>query len=384
MDFRFSEKEEALRREVIDFLERELTDQVVQMARTGVGGPEFRQFYLKLGARGWLAPHWPREYGGLGASFMERVIITGELARCWGAVGIVGVGMAGPTILIYGSEEQKKEYLPRIARGEIEFALGYSEPAAGSDLAALEMTAVEDGDDYVMNGHKIFNMFAHYAEYHWLGARTDPVAPKHRGVSLFIVDLKSPGITVREMPTMSGMRVNEVIYENVRVPKKNLVGEKNRGFYHIATALDFERFYEMNANESLLGSLVEYAKKTRANGQPLSRDPLVRQKLARLAIEVEVGQVLAHRVSWMLNKGTVPNYESAMIKLYGTEQEQRIASAGMQIMGLFGQLAEASQGAPMEGLMEFSYLDSVHHTVARGSSEILRTVIAQRGLGLPR
>lgn len=384
MDFRFSEKEEALRKEVVEFLDRELTDEVVRTARMGVGGAAFRRFYLKLGAKGWLAPHWPREYGGLGASFMERVIITGELAYRWGPVGIVGVGMAGPTILLYGSEEQKKNYLPRIARGEIEFSLGYSETIAGSDLAALETSAVEDGDDYVVNGHKIFNMFAHYADYHWLGARTDPAAPKHKGVSLFIVDMKSLGLTVREMPGVSGMRINEVFYDNVRVPKKNLVGEKNRGFYHIATALDFERFYEMDANKSLLDSIVKHVKQAEADGHPLAADPLVRQKLADLAIEVEVGQLLAHRVAWMLNKGTVPNYESAMIKLYGTEQEQRIASAGMQIMGLFGQLAEASQGAPMEGLMEFSYLDSVHHTVARGSSEILRTVIAQRGLGLPR
>ncbi len=384
MDFRFSEKEEALRKEVVEFLDRELTDEVVRTARMGVGGAAFRQFYLKLGAKGWLAPHWPREYGGLGASFMERVIITGELAYRWGPVGIVGVGMAGPTILLYGSEEQKKNYLPRIARGEIEFSLGYSEKIAGSDLAALETSAVEDGDDYVVNGHKIFNMFAHYADYHWLGARTDPAAPKHKGVSLFIVDLKSPGITVREMPGVSGMRINEVFYDNVRVPKKNLVGEKNRGFYHIATALDFERFYEMDANKSLLDSIVKHVKQAEADGHPLAADPLVRQKLADLAIEVEVGQLLAHRVAWMLNKGTVPNYESAMIKLFGTEQMRKMAAVGMEIMGLYGQLRMGEAAAPVDGLVEYWYLDTLHHTVARGSSEIMRTVMAQRGLGLPR
>ena len=239
MNFRFSPDEERFRQEVRAFLDKEVTEGVLQEIDSGQGfGPHSWELLRKLGAKGWLTPSWPKEYGGLGLSHIYRFIIQEELDY-YGGLFIgrsTGASIAGPTILLYGSEEQKKEYLPRIARGEIEFALGYTEPQAGSDLAALEIRAVEDGEDYVMNGQKCFNTRSHFAQYHWLAARTDPNAPRHRGISLFIVDLSSPGITIRPMWTVGGTRTNEVFYDSVRVPKGNLVGEKNRGFYHIATA----------------------------------------------------------------------------------------------------------------------------------------------------
>ena len=233
MDFRFSKEEEEFRKELGEFLDKELTEEIARQNWEDKGlGPEGREFARKLGAKGWLGLGWPKEYGGQGGSPMYEFILVTELARRGAHIpNDIARLMGGPTILRHGSEELKKEFLPRIARGEIEFALGYTEPQAGSDLAALEMRAVEDGDDYIMNGQKMFNTECHYADYHWLAARTDPDAPRHRGISLFVVDMNSPGITIRPLWTMSGERTNEVFYDNVRVPKRRMVGEKNRGFF---------------------------------------------------------------------------------------------------------------------------------------------------------
>ncbi len=292
---------------------------------------------------------------------------------------------AGYSISLFGSEELKREFLPRIARGEIEFCLGYSEPEAGSDLAVLEMRAVEDGDDYIINGHKIFNTECHYAEYHWLAARTDPDVPKHRGISLFIVDLKSPGVTVNPMWTMSGERTNEVVYDNVRVPKRMMVGEKNRGFYHIMDALSFERMFVF-VTELLypfFNSIVQYAKETQHNGKPLSKDPVIRQKLAEMAVELEVGSLIQAQAFWMISKGLVPETETSICKIFSSELQQRLLNTAMQILGPYSQLQEGSKWAPLSGKIERNYRSAVMATFGAGSSEILRNIIAIRGLGLP-
>ncbi|MDP2951703.1 MAG: acyl-CoA dehydrogenase family protein, partial [Chloroflexota bacterium] len=223
----------------------------------------------------------------------------------------------------------------------------------------------------------------HWADYHWLGVRTDPAAPKHRGISLFIVDLKSPGITVRELRTLHE-RTNEVFYDNVRVPKKNLVGEMNRGWYYIATALDYERNWEVGEAKSLFEDLVAFAKETKRNGKPLSQDPLVRSKLAELAIELEITDLLAWRVAWMQVHEVIPNYEAAMVKVFGSETDRRMAYAGMDILGLHCQLQKGSRYAPLEGFAEQWFRDSIRHVITRGTSEVMRNIVALRGLGLPR
>jgi hypothetical protein len=380
MDFRFTPEEEAFRKEAREFLDREITPGVSEETQQRTWGPEVRRLVRKLGERGWLCPSWPPEYGGIGASYMQRYILSEELSYRGAPSGGVGTGMAGPVIMMFGNDEQKKEYLPRIASGEIEFALGYTEPHAGSDLAALEIRAVEDGDYYVVNGQKLFNTACHYADYHWLGARTDPNAPKHRGVSLFIVDMKSPGITIRPIYVMGGYKTNEVFYDDVRVPKKNLVGEMNRGFYHIAIALDLERSMPSGASLHHFEEFADYVKQI----PRLAKDPRVRQKLAELAVEVEVTRLLALRVAWMTNQGIVPNYESSMVKLFKTEFDYRLAIAGMQILGLYGQLREGSKWAQMEGRLESLYREAVGSVITAGSSEIQRNIIAIRGLGMPR
>lgn len=386
MNFRFTEKEEALRKEVREYLqgESELMADVRRETESGLGfGPRIQEFLRKTGANGWLTPSWPKEYGGLGGSYIERYIVAEEIARFGGPPSPVGVSMAGPTILLFGSEEQKKTFLPKIARGEVEFALGYSEPEHGSDLAALEMRAVKDGDDYVINGQKVFNTACHYADYHWLGARTDPDAPKHRGISLFIVDMNSPGITIRPLIGMSGMRTNEVFYDDVRVPRSRLVGEENRGWYYIATALDFERTWVVGTTLSYFEEFLRYIRETERNGQPLAKDPAIRQRIGELATQIEVVRLFGVRIACMLNKGTVPNYQAAMAKAFGSEVEHELANTWMQLLDLYGRLEVGSEGAPLNGRIEHWYLETIRGLLTRGTSEIMRNIIALRGLGLP-
>lgn len=384
MDFKLSGAEEKFRQEVREFLDKELHEEVVREVDAPESfGPACRAFLKKAGAKGWLAPHWPKEYGGLSGTHMQQFLVLDEINYRRGPGRGVSNSMAGPVILLVGNEEQKKEWLPPIARGEFEFALGYTEPQAGSDLASLDIRAVEDGDDYVLNGQKVFNTACHYADYHWLGARTDPKAPKHRGISLFIVDLKSPGITIREIKTMGDFRTNEVFYDNVRVPKRNLVGIPNRGWYHIATALDFERMIEVGGLRRMVEELVEYTREQSIGSEALIRNPMVRHRLTDRAIEVEVAQLLAYRVAWLVDKGTIPNYESAMLKAYATELSQRIFRTGMELLGLYGQLHKSSKWVQLAGRIERHYRRTVVLTILAGSSEIMRNIIALRGLRLP-
>ena len=384
MEFGFSSEERAFRKEVISFVEAELRPEVVGELATGNGpGPATKEFNRKLGAKGWLTVNWPKKYGGLGGTFVQRLILIDELTyrRAW--LPWHGACIAGPTILHYGSDDIKDQYLPRIASGEIDFAVGYTEPDAGSDLASMDMRAIEDGDDYVINGQKMFNTACHYADYHWMGARTDPSAPKHKGISLFIVDLASPGIDIRPIETLS-MRTNVVYYQDVRVPKRNLVGEKNRGFYYIATALDFERSFSMNEFRRDFDELVDCVKELSRRGVLSASDPLIRQRLAEVAIEVEAAWLLSYRVAWMLDQNRIPNYESAMLKLYVTEARQHLGLIAQQTLGPLGQLRKGSRWTPMSGRPVEVYLGGFVDTVVAGTNEIQRNIIAMRGLGLPR
>lgn len=387
MEFEFTKEEEDLIKEVRKFIKDETTSELLSETRTlGAiyGGPEARKFFQKFGAKGWLTPKWPKEYGGLGASEMTTYMVRDELAYARLPSSFVGAYMAGPTILRFGSEEMKKEFLSRIARGEIEFALGYTETQAGSDLAALRLRAEDKGDFFLLNGQKTFNTHCHVADYHWLAARTDSNAPKHKGVSMMIVDLKSPGITIRPLITMAGWRTNEVYYDNVIVPKNNLLAEKNRGIYYLMSALDFERMFTVGTYRRLFEDIVEYAKDTVVDGKPLSKNPLIRQKLAQMAIELEVTKLLYYQLPYILDKGAIPNYQSSMEKTFATEVCQRITETGMEVLGLYGQLKDGSKWVPLAGMVEYFYRYSVVVTIYGGSSEIQRNIIALRGLGLPR
>lgn len=387
MEFGFDQVEEEIFEEAKAFIEKEVTPELVEESLDmGLiyGGPEGRTFIKKLAQKGWLTPDWPKEYGGLETSEMLTYRIRDELAYNMAPTIFVGAHMAGPAILKYGNEELKKKYLATIAGGEIEFALGYTEPDAGSDLANLDIRAEEKEDHFLINGGKTFNTHCHVADYHWLAARTDPDVRKHKGISLFIVDLNSPGITIRPMTTMAGWRTNEVFYDDVRVPKKNLVGEKNQGFAYIMTALDYERMAPPGAYRRLHEELVEYARQTTVAGKPLFQNPLVRQKLAEMAIQLEVCKLLYYRLPYMLDKGQVPNYQSSMEKLFVTEVMQRVAGIGMEILGLYGQIDRGAEEAPLGGKIGLFYRWSVVETIYGGTSEIQRNIIAMRGLKLGR
>jgi len=391
MDFGYTKEEEEYRERLGQFLDKELTEEIARQNWEDLGvGPEAREFSRKLAAYGFLGMGWPREYGGQGLSPTYDFILLDELGKRWGAHVPLDIGytMVGPTILRRGSEALKKEFLPEIISGEIEFCLGYTEPNAGSDLASMQMRAVEEGDYYVINGQKTFNTECHYSEYHWLAARTDPSPdiPKYKGISLFMVDMDSEGITVRPLMTMSGERTNEVYYDDVKVPKSRMIGEKNKGFYYMMEAIGSERnqvFIPMRLYP-ILEDLIRYVKETEYNGKALAEDPLIRDKIAQAAIEMEVGMVIADHSRWLESNELPMTYEPEITKIFISELEQRLVDIGMEILGLYGQLTEDSKWVPLRGRISWYYLHSFMTTIGAGTSEVGRSVIAQRGLGLPR
>ncbi|TET38427.1 MAG: hypothetical protein E3J65_05075, partial [Dehalococcoidia bacterium] len=340
MDFSFTEEEERFRAEVRRFLKKEVTEEFLKDLEEH-GEVDFsREFTKKLAEKGWLAMSWPKEYGGGGASMMEQLIFSEELGyhHAPSSAHRQGINLVGPCLIVYGTEEQKEKHLRAITSGEVVWCQGFSEPNAGSDLASLQCRAVADGDDYLINGQKVWTTNAHRADWCHFLTRTDPDAPRHRGISYFLVDMKSPGITVRPLINMLASHdFNEVFFDNVRVPKENMIGEKNRGWYVSQTTLNFERsgIAIPAGAKRTLEQLVEYARETKRNGEPLAKDPIIRHKLSGMAVEIEVGRMIAYRVAWMQGKGLIPSYEASMSKLYGTELVKRLGAIGMQIIGLY-------------------------------------------------
>ncbi len=386
MDFGFAQEEEAFRQEIRQFLRQELGLERKERTPLELFNPDFSR---KLAEKGWLGVGWPKEYGGLGRPYTQQLIYGEEMLyyRAPAGAHILAQNMVGPTLIAVGSKEQKREFLPRILKGEIVFCLGYTEPNAGSDLANCQTTAVADGDDFIINGQKLFTSFAGQADYAWMTVRTDPNVPKkHRGLSMFIVDMKTPGITVGKLDTMWDYPLYEVFFDNVRVPKTAVVGELNQGWYYLTTALDHERIFmgaTVAQHRRLFEDLVQYAKETHHNGKPLSKDPIIRQRLAQLAIDLEIGRLFGYRVAWLLGQGVVPFAEASITKVFTSELERRLANTAMQILGLHGQL-EREPRAPFNGYMEWEYRFSLMMAIGGGSNEIQRIIIAIAGLGLPR
>ena len=390
MDFRFGEKEEKLREELRAFLKEQLGEPRDGRLPGASDEEEFefaQQFNRELAKRGWIAPAWPKEYGGLGASIFEQMVFNEELGY-WGAPDTgtrgFGVGMIGPTLIIHGTEEQKKKYLPKITSGEHIWCQGYSEPGAGSDLASLQTRAVRDGDYYIVNGQKIWTSGGHRANQMFALVRTDPDAPKHRGITFLIIDdiKNTPGITIRPLINMANRHhFNEVFFEDVRVPVSNRVGEENRGWYVGMTLLDFERsgIGTTGAQRRTLERLTEWVR----NAHPDVRR-VHRYKLADFVIANNVGRYLGYRIGWIQSQGRVPNYEASVIKIFQSELGQRIYNWAVNMLGLSGQLIPEEARAPMGGMIPENYLLSVPTTIYSGTNEIQRNIIATRGLGLPR
>lgn len=383
MDFGFTEEQNRFRQEVRGFLEEEIRKGYWQPACDAwIQGFDLA-FTKRVSEKGWIGMIWPKEYGGQGRSHTDRLILTEEMLR-YGAPAAChwfADRQVGGAILSFGSEELKREFLPRIAAGEAYFGLGMSEPGAGSDLASLQTRAVEDGDYYVLNGQKTWTSCAYFAHYFDVYARTDPDAPKHRGISEFIVDATSAGLSRIPMTDITGTEAwSDLFFDNVRVHKKYLIGEKNRGFYQVLHQLDYERsgLERIMGNYPLFEAVVQFSKES-----GLSGNPLVRSKLAQLQVEFEVGRLLGYRVTSVMEEGRTPNWESAMSKAYSTEFEKRLANVAMEILGPYGQLMPESRLVPLRGMAPQSYLGSKGYSLQAGTTEILRNVLATRGLGLP-
>lgn len=349
-----------------------------------------------LAEHSWVAPHWPEEYGGGGLSSMEQSILKQELAMAGApAVGGSGTNMLGPTLILNGNEEQRREHLPRILSGEVTWAQGFSEPGAGSDLASLTTAAKRDGDDYVINGQKIWTSAAHTADWFFLLTRTDPEAPKHRGISFLLIDGKTPGISVQPLVDMSDVHYfNETFYEEVRTPVSNLVGEENRGWYVAMNLLDFERSNVEGAVSMRRGIeklLVYTAGEEGREKSRLRSEGTLRAEVADRYIETEVMFQFSARIISIQAAGLVPNYEASTAKLYNSELLQRLSATSIKTFGLYGTLwgqgtedGPTSPYAAQAGAAPYNYLRSVPATIRGGTSEVQRNIIATRGLGLPR
>ncbi|MGE0684863.1 MAG: acyl-CoA dehydrogenase family protein [Candidatus Binatia bacterium] len=380
MDFALTPEQQTFRQEIRTFLASEVPPDATTEDGWIVGFS--REFSRKLGQRGWIGLTWPKKYGGQERSYLDRVVLTEELLRAGAPVAAHWLGdrQVGPALLAYGSEEQKAEILPRVTKGEIVFCLGMSEPGSGSDLASLRTKAVEEGDYFSLTGQKIWTSFAHVADYAYLVARTDLNAPKHKGISEFLIDMKTPGITVRPLVDITGEHhFNEVFFDNVRVEKKWLIGEQNRGWYQIASQLDYERsgIERLLSNYPLFRDAVRYAQE-----QGLTNDPLVRNQLAQLQIELDMGRFMVYKVAWFLSKGMVPNYEAAMAKCFCTEVEQRVAQTVSSLLGDYAVLLPGSPAARLAGRAAQEYLYAPAYTIQGGTSNVLRNIMAIRGLGL--
>ena len=397
MDFRFTADEEQFLKEVQLFLDEVLPEDWLGVDPDGhneQADEELHKFDLeirrKLAAKGWLGLQWPKGYGGQEAPMMKRFILEQELiyrgAPYW---AISAALMTGDMILQFGTEAQKKKFLPAIARGEMQWCVGMSEPNAGSDLASLQLRATEDEDSFVLNGQKTWQTGAYYADWAIVYARTDPNVKKHKGITTFLVDLKSPGVSMRRIPQMTGHPAFcEVFYDNVRVPKDYALGEVNGGWgvalFGVATEKSFG-YWLINSGRRDLELLVKYCKETRdVDGRLLSEDPLVRSRLAQLAIELEVGRNLGIRLNWMATKGMPIVATACQLRPLGGSILQRLGHFGVQTLGLYGQLDESSKWVRLRGRMKYLYLAAVAMTIEGGTNEASRNTVASLGLGLPR
>ncbi len=386
MEFDWSPEEEAFRQEVRKFLAAELTDEV--RGSMFIDTPVRIAFVDKMAERGWLGMGFPVEYGGSEKPIaMAQFILNVELELADAPIVGKNIGVIANTVYHEGSEEMKREFLPKIFANKCQWALSYTEPGAGTDLASLQCAAVDKGDHFEVTGTKLFITSAHFADYHWVAVRTDPDAPKHKGVSILIVDADAEGLTCTPMYCVGSTgaeRTNEVYFNRVRVPKNRLVGELNKGFYYMMQALDYERFaiIAFAIRVRRFQRMVDWVKQAGFNGDRLAADPVVRARLARLATRVEVGTMLEKRCICAAAE-RVPSVEAAMNKAWCSTVGSEIAETGLDIMGPYGFLWKGSDDAPMGGDMVDQYLMAGHSRVAAAGVDTSKAIVARRLLGLP-
>lgn len=390
MDFALTAEQGKWREEVRDFLKENYTPELAEELReagaefaTGPHGTKFKRAVIE---RGWYGLSWPREYGGLEKSSIEQLILMDEFSKVGAPMLPLTVTSLGPTIIRFGTEDNKRTWLPKIISGEVNFALGYSEPDSGSDLASLQTRAVLDGDEWVVHGQKIWNSEGHVCTHEWLAVRTDSQAPKHKGISVIIVPIDQPEIEVQAIHTWGDLRTNQTFFDGAKASKENLIGEMNRGWYYIAAALDFERVAlgVYASTRRLLDGLVAHLKKTVVDGQVLAGLPEVARRLAELERDVEIARLMNYRTAAMIDAGKVPNMEASIQKVFVSELTQKLANWGMELLRLSGQLDGTDPISPLQGSIEAAYRLSPVGRFGGGTNEIQRNIIAQRGLGLPR
>ncbi len=389
MDFGYAPENDAFRQEVRTFIADNVTPELqveLKHSRLKGPGPLTKQLLLKLGDEGWIGMSWPKEYGGQERDLIDQYIFEEEFVRARIPLDLNNILEQAPAIMRAGTEDQKKFFIPRLVKGEVTFALGYSEPSGGTDLASLKTRAEVDGDDYVINGQKMFTSGAHHSTHIYLLARTDPESPKHKGISIFLIPMDTPGITVRPLWTLSGGRTNEVFLENVRVPKEAMLGEENNGWYVGASALNLgragaRRYYTyISAYEHI----VHFIKEQRETGLDLAADPAIQDKLAELYSEAQVCRLFTLRSLSMVRRGINPPYEISSEKVWGPDFHAKSTEIITQILGPYAQLWEGSELAPNEGEFAKQYVGAMVSTFAHGSVQVMRDAIARRGLGLPR
>lgn len=397
MDFRLTEQEEAFRNEIRQFLKQELPPDW-----HGVAGPTmiemelekddvwamYKKISKKLAQKGWISMAWPKEYGGQERSHIEQAIFFEEMAY-YRAPGInaIAVVMVAPTLIVCGTDAQKKKHLAPIANAESFWCEGFSEPGAGSDLASLKTRAEEKDDAFYINGQKVWTSLSSRSDWCALLARTDPDLPRHKGVSFFLVDMKTPGVQAVPMEdAANGHELSEVFFDNVKVPKENLVGGKNDGWKVAMTLLSFERSGSgfIGTGRRLLDDITAYAREV-MSGRPLSvQDHLIRHRLANSAAKMEIAKLLSYRVALMQDQGLIPEAEAGLSKVFVTETMQELANIGLQLEGPYAQVKKDSKWAKLNGAIWHSYVCSMGPKIAAGANEVQRNVIAQRGLGMPR
>ncbi|WP_042348705.1 acyl-CoA dehydrogenase family protein [Bacillus massiliigorillae] len=386
MRFDLTEEQQQLKQEIRTYLETHITPELLEEVKENPeGGPLWREYIRQMGKDGWLGIGWPVEYGGQGRTPLEQYIFLEEVDRSGVIIPFITLETVGPTLMKLGSKQQKEYFLPKILKGEVEIAVGYSEPQAGTDLAALETRAEKDGDDYIINGQKVFTTMAHVADYIWLAARTDLDAPKHKGISIFLVPTNTPGFSVTPMNLM-GEKSNVSYYDNVRVPKDALVGEENMGWNYITTQLSLERLMlsTYSKMKRTVEETIEWAKETIIEGKPVFEQEWVQERLAELSVKIAVLKNLNYRAAWSHANEPAAHYRPSMNKVYAAELHQEVYDICMQIMGMHGQLLPDSKDAPINGRAAALAQKQVVFLFGGGASEVMRDLIARFALGLPK
>ena len=387
MELDLTAEQRRFRDELRSYLARLMTDALVRELASGGegGGPEFRRAMQQMGRDGLLGISWPRQYGGQERSAIEQFLFADEVQAVGFPLPFLTLNTVGPTLREYGTPEQSQSFCPRILAGEIFFAIGYSEPGAGTDLASLKTSAVRDGNEWVINGQKMWTSLAEYADYVWLAARTDPKAPKHRGLSIFLVPTTAKGFSRQPIRTVGGVCTNATFYEDVRVPAENLIGAENDGWRLITGQLNHERISLMTVGRLLrdLEAVTAWARETRVDGERAIDKAWVQQSLARLYAKAQVLRLMNWKQAWAAEQGQPRMADSSAIKVYGSELQIEAYRALLEVLGAPGILARGSPGAILQGKIESSYRNGLILTFGGGTNEVQRDIIAMAGLGMP-